>query len=188
MRTRRMKTLAILGGLALATASQVIAQDVYVQRSRPGFGMSVEFREARRQRLMVVAHDIDNISGRISWQVSRVRYGYNRWQMQAQRRISDLAEAADHFHDQVERRRADFGHTIGDYRELQRAFDRAERAFNNLHPSWRLRRDFNILSARMDELDDLFGNRWERGRHYDSYDRFDRRNRDYNRYDDDDDD
>lgn len=160
MNAQRMSTLAMIGGLALAAAAPVMADDDRRYGSgNPEWSRSREF-ERRQARVQSLAHEIDLLADRIARGTIGARYVHSPYQVQAQRQLRSLSVAADRFHDQVERRRSNFRATLADYRVLRRNFERAEDSFDALRAPRPMRRDFRRLEMRMAELNDLFEDRW----------------------------
>lgn len=91
------------------------------------------------------------------------------WQeRRAMGQIKALTGAASHFRAQVESYRRDPAHTQADFERLVRAYYGAGQALDNVEASGRARNDYNLLSARMQDLMQSYGGRprWSR---YDTY-------------------
>lgn len=140
-------------------------------------------RDYSAKRVQEAAHRVESSARHVHRAAERYRHHGDHREEEALRRLHYLEDRARHFHRQVERYYRDPAHTERDFRALADAYYRAAAGLGWLHAERRVYREFDRLSAAMDDLFFVYGYD-TRGRH--GYDRHGYDRHGYRSYGDDD--
>ena len=113
------------------------------------------------QDIRKLAHQIDELANYVHEEAERTAHHGDWWEERALRDLHALAEAATHFHQQVESWWQDPNHTRQDYRNLVYAYRTAKYSFEWAHSFQYIRRDFQRLGSLIEELRRYYDGGWD---------------------------
>ncbi|MEM7350668.1 MAG: hypothetical protein AAF657_07670 [Acidobacteriota bacterium] len=132
-----------------------------------------EYRQMKKVKYL--AHELYEGADHLYEKSSYYSRRGDRYERRAARDLHDLAKAAHHFYDQVDRYYRQPRHTEKDFRRLIYAYHEAVDGFRYLEAYDHYRRDFRCLIETMDKLVHYYGGYGAYDRHggYGNYDRHD---------------
>lgn len=148
----RFRKIALL----FALASLAVAPVAWAEHDDEIRGRRVDRGNYRLERIQALAHEVDEAARAVNRAAYYGRHHFTWRERRALDRLDELAEAARHFHTQIERYPYATRHTAADYRRLLMAYDRAEDTLYDLHAYRRVLRRFESLGALIDELDQVY--------------------------------
>jgi len=111
------------------------------------------------RRAMVLAHEIENSASR----AHRYAEADSRYRGPSENRflltLHELEESAGHFHDQIESRNSNPSHTVGDYLQVKRLYEQADRLLHIVHASRRVSDELYRMDQMMREMERIYSRR-----------------------------
>lgn len=119
----------------------------------PASASASHFPEVDQMRaVQAVAHKLEEATSYVHHLAEQREHHYDGREERALEALHELDEAAEHFHEQVERYCQNPYHTEADYARLERSYADAYRAFFGLHAFRQVERAFTRVASLMDDL------------------------------------
>ncbi len=146
-------------------ATQLVASlTAYFRMPRESSGGWGAWRQVKE-----LAHKVEEKTRHVHHEAEERSHHGDYWERRALADLHRLEEKAAHFHRQVESNRQGPTHTYNDYRELQWAFDTADRSLRWAHFDSHVRADFEQVRRWLDALDRVYGDGGHDDPHHDDH-------------------
>ena len=152
MTTKKLSSVVAMLVIGLASISMVEA----------GFKQNKHRKHYKQDPLLAVAYDVEQSARSIHRLAERTTHRRVARDQRALRRLHELDDEARDFRRALSRFGPYSGRVRVEYRELQRAFTRAQQTFRGVRTSRVVVRDFRELSYMMDDLSYRFETRLAR--------------------------